>query len=288
MYKAVLWVLLLAAAAKAGAAGNDPANTADDAIARGEYLLHAGGCISCHQASEEKGAPLSGGRALDTPFGRFFAPNITPDVATGIGAWTDEEFINAFRHGRSPGGSNYYPAFPYPAYTGMSDDDLMALKAYLDSVEPVSQQNQPHELTWYVRWRAAVGVWNSLYLDAGAFQADPSLSEAINRGAYLVKHLGHCGECHSPRNKLGAPIEEAFLRGNKDGPEGDVVPGIHNDDDAGIGEWSVDDIAFFLEIGMLPDGDFAGASMSEVIDHNTGRLSAEDRQAIAEYLKTVN
>jgi mono/diheme cytochrome c family protein len=286
MRRAVLLALLLAAAANVSAE-DDSATTADDVVARGEYLLHAGGCISCHQASEEKGAPLSGGRALDSPFGRFFAPNITPDVATGIGAWTDEEFIAAFRHGRSPDGDNYYPAFPYPAYTGISDDDLMALKAYLDSVEPVSQPNQPHELTWFVRWRALLGMWNALYLDDGAFEADPNLTETINRGAYLVKHLGHCGECHSPRGELGAPLEEAFLAGNPEGPEGDVVPSITNDDDNGIGKWTVDDIAFFLEIGMLPDGDFAGASMSEVIDHNTGRLSSEDRLAIAEYLKTV-
>ncbi len=284
MRHAAALALLLALTA-GGAAGDD---AADDAVARGEYLLHAGGCISCHQASKEKAAPLSGGRALDTPFGRFFAPNITPDVETGIGGWSEREFIAAFRHGRSPGGANYYPAFPYPAYTGMTDDDLIALKAYLDSLEPVSQPNRPHQLTWYVRWRAAVGAWNALYLKAGAFEPDPNLSESVNRGVYLVKHLGHCGECHSPRNRLGAPRADAFLAGNPDGPEGDVVPNITNDEEAGIGEWTEDDIAFFLEIGMLPDGDFTGASMSEVIDHNTSRLSAEDRLAIAAFLKSVD
>lgn len=287
MRHAALLALLLAPTVSV-AAGDDSGTTADEVIARGEYLLHAGGCISCHQASEEKDAPLSGGRALDTPFGRFFAPNITPDVDTGIGGWSDEEFVAAFRHGRSPDGKNYYPAFPYPAYAGIHDDDLMALKAYLDSLEPIAQKNQSHELTWYVRWRAAVGVWNALNLTPGTFEADPGLSETVNRGAYLVKHLGHCGECHSPRNKLGAPVEAAFLTGNPDGPEGDVVPSITNDKETGIGKWTADDIAFFLEIGMEPDGDFAGASMSEVIDHNTGRLTPADRLAIAEYLKTVD
>jgi len=286
MRLAALSALLLAPTISV-AAGDDPGTTAAEVVARGEYLLHAGGCISCHQASEGKDAPLSGGRALDSPFGRFFAPNITPDVETGIGGWTEAEFITAFRHGRSPRGDNYYPAFPYPAYTGISNNDLIALKAYLDSLEPVSQQNKAHELTWYVSWRVSVGVWNALNLEAGVFEPDPSLSETANRGAYLVKHLGHCGECHTPRNALGASITEAFLTGNPAGPEGDVVPNIVNDKENGIGEWTTDDIAFFLEIGMLPDGDFTGASMSEVIDHNTSRLTAEDRIAIAEYLKTI-
>jgi len=285
MRAAVLLALLLTAAVGLGA--DEPASTSNAAVERGQYLLHAGGCISCHQASEAKNAPLSGGRALDSPFGRFFAPNITPDISTGIGGWSEEEFIAAFRHGRSPQGDNYYPAFPYPAYTGITDEDLIALKAYLDSLEPVTQENKPHELTWYVSWRPTVAVWNALNMEAGAFQPDPRLSEAANRGAYLVKHLGHCGECHSPRDGLGASIPTSFLAGNPEGPEGDVVPSITNDKENGIGEWTTDDIGFFLEIGMLPDGDFTGASMSEVIDHNTSRLSPEDRAAIAEYLKTI-
>lgn len=256
-------------------------------VERGQYLVHAGGCISCHQASEAKDAPLSGGRALDTPFGRFYAPNITPDADTGIGGWSDAEFINAFRHGRSPAGSNYYPAFPYPAYSGITDNDLIAMKRYLDSVTPISNENQPHELVWYVSWRPLLSLWNGLYFEAGSFVPDPATSDIVNRGDYLVNHLGHCGDCHTPRGRLGAQLVEVPLSGNPDGPEGDVVPNITNDDEAGIGQWSADDIAFFLEIGMLPDGDFTGASMGEVIDHNTSRLTAEDRAAIGEYLKTV-
>ena len=275
----VLLALVLAPALCAAQSANN------DAIERGKYLVHAGGCISCHQASDAKDAPLSGGRGLDTPFGRFFAPNITPDPNTGIGNWTDDEFIAAFRHGRSPTGANYFPAFPYPAYSGVTDEDLLAIKRYLDSLAPVEKANLDHELVWYV-WRPLMGLWNGLYFQAGVFQPDPGATDAENRGAYLVNHLGHCGDCHTPRGRLGAQLTELRLSGNTEGPEGDNVPDITNTD-TGIGEWSTDDISFFLEIGMLPDGDFTGASMGEVIEHNTSHLTSEDRMAMAEYLKTV-
>ncbi len=260
----------------------------DAVIEQGRYLVHAGGCISCHQASEAKDAPLSGGRALDTPFGRFYAPNITPDDDTGIGNWTDEEFIAAFRHGRSPAGDNYYPAFPYPAYSGITDADLIAIKRYLDSLNPINNPNLEHDLVWYVGWRPLLGFWNALYFEAGSFVPNPAASDAENRGDYLVNHLGHCGDCHTPRGRLGAQLADVPLSGNPDGPEGDVVPSITNNAETGIGEWSADDIAFFLEIGMLPDGDFTGASMGEVIEHNTSHLTPEDRMAMAEYLKTIH
>lgn len=258
-----------------------PSGAAD--TARGEYLVAAGGCVSCHTA--EDGEPLAGGRPLDSPFGVFYAPNITPD-ATGIAGWSDEDFIKAFRHGESPTGSNYFPAFPYPAYSGVTDEDLLDIKAYLDGLPAVDNPNRDHELDWFVT-RFGMNFWNWLYFEPGEFVADAERSEQWNRGAYLVRHLGHCSDCHTPRGALGGLQMALEMAGNADGPEGERVPNITPNEDSGIGEWSEDDIAFFLEIGMLPDGDFTGGSMGEVIEHNTSQLTPEDRAAIAHYLASL-
>lgn len=247
----------------------------DVTVERGEYLVRAGGCISCHSAGE--GKPFAGGVALESPFGTFHAPNITPDPATGIGGWSDEDFVRAFRHGVSPDGDFYYPAFPYTFYTGISDTDLLAIKAYLDSLDPVEQPNRPHELVWYAGFRPGLRLWNALYLDT-----DPAPGDR-DRGAYLVENLGHCAACHSPRDILGGIVEDRRFAGTSDGPDGEMVPNItpHGD---GIGDWSAGDIEFFLELGMTPDGDFVGGKMAAVVEDNTGQLSAEDRAAIARYL----
>lgn len=256
----------------------------DELRARGAYLLHAGGCVSCHSREEEPEV-LAGGRALATPFGTFYTPNITPDRETGIGAWSDEEFVRAFRYGVSPTGTHYYPAFPYPSYTGVSDEDLLAIKAYLFSLPVVTRPNTEHDLVWYA-FRPLLAVWKALYLEPGVFQPDPAQSEDWNRGAYLVRHLGHCGECHSPRTALGGQDESQALAGNPDGPDGEAVPNI-TPHETGLQDWSEGDIRFFLELGMMPDGDFVGGSMAEVIDDNTSRLSATDRTAIAAYLQAL-
>ena len=247
----------------------------DITVERGDYLVKAGGCISCHSA--EEGEPFAGGVALASPFGTFYAPNITPDPATGIGGWSDEDFVRAFRHGVSPDGDFYYPAFPYDFYTGISDTDLLAIKAYLDSLDPIEQQNRPHELVWYAGFRPGLRLWNALYLDAGPAPGDR------DRGAYLVENLGHCAACHSPRNRLGGIVEDRRFAGTSNGPGGEAVPNITPHDD-GIGDWSAGDIAFFLELGMTPAGDFVGGEMAAVVEDNTGQLSAEDRAAIADYL----
>ena len=257
-------------------------------IERGKYLLHAGGCITCHTLGDEKDTVLlAGGRALETPFGIFYTPNITPDPVTGIGAWSFEEFRQALQAGVRPAGGRYYPTFPYTAYSGMLEQDVRDLWAYLQTLPPVQRENREHDLSWYVSWRFAARAWQWLNFEPQVFQPDPTQSEDWNRGAYLVRHLGHCGECHTPRNWAGALDEAYFLAGNPDGPEGDAVPNITNDPDNGIGSWSASDISYFLEIGMLPDGDFAGSSMGAVIDDNTSHLSAEDRTTIAAFLRTV-
>lgn len=267
-------MLLVASAARADAG-------------RGEYLLHASGCTTCHTADDDGAAPLAGGRALQTPFGTFYSPNITPDVETGIGAWSDDDFLDALWHGEAPDGSGYYPAFPFTSYTGMSREDALAIKAYLFDLEPVRRENREHELEWYLFSRVAAWAWKLINFSPGRFEPDPDADPPWNRGAYLVRHLGHCGECHTPRNSLGALQPERELEGNPSGPDGKKVPNITQNRDDGIGRWSASEIEFFLEIGMLPDGDFTGGAMSPVIDENTSKLTPDDRRAIATYLKSL-
>jgi mono/diheme cytochrome c family protein len=275
--------LLLGLLASTGLAASAP--TAQ--IERGRYLVAAGGCISCHTADRPDATPLAGGRRLETPFGVFYGPNLTPDPETGTGGWSDRDFSQALRHGRAPDGSPYYPVFPYPAYAGISDGDVAAIAAYLGSLPPVHNPVPPHELPWYLRSRWLMLGWNLFFFDPQPFEPDQARDAEWNRGAYLVRHLGHCGECHTPRNFLGARNDSRELAGNADGPEGEKIPGIRQDRENGIGRWTIDDILLFLYMGMLPDGDFAGSSMSEVIDDNTSQLTAADRRAIALYLQSL-
>lgn len=256
------------------------------AVGRGEYLIHAGGCITCHTKDEDDAVALAGGRALESPFGTFYSPNITPHEETGIGAWTDDEFVMAFWSGTRPDGEHYFPAFPFTSYTGISREDLLAMKAYLFSLEPVDSPPIEHNLSLLASSRAAAGIWKSRYFEPGRFEPDPAQSEEWNRGAYLVRHLGHCGECHTPRARFGDLLEDRALSGNPEGPGDEKVPSIRNSED-GIADWSVSDIEYFLDIGMLPDGDFTGGSMTPVIDDNTSHLTRADRLAIATYLKSL-
>jgi mono/diheme cytochrome c family protein len=274
--------MVLMAAAMLAAVG---ASAQDDAIDRGRYLIHAGGCITCHTEDADDAVPLAGGRAIETPFGTFYSPNITPDSTTGIGDWTDEDFVNAFWEGVSPDGEHYFPAFPYTSYTGVSRADLLTMKAYLLSLAPVEKRTPEHDLAWYMSSRLAAGAWKRLNFEAARFAPNPQQDEEWNRGAYLVRHLGHCGECHTPRSATGVLQQERELAGSVSGEE--TVPNITPHRTDGIGRWSNSDIEYFLDIGMLPDGDFAGSSMVDVIEDNTSRLTGADRLAIATYLKSV-
>lgn len=268
-----------------------PAHAQSDAVARGEYLFHAAGCAGCHTRPEGKdepaGEPLAGGRALDTPFGRFYPPNITPHPDLGIGRWSADDLWRALSEGVGPGGIHYYPVFPYTSYTRMRREDSDAIHAYLMSVPPQAVPNRKHERAWYVRWRFANRVWKWLFLDQGRFEPAPDKDAIWNSGAYLVDALGHCGECHSPRNQAGAVQRERHLAGNPDGPDGESVPSIRSDGEGGIGDWSLSEIATYLKNGEDPDFDFAGGAMVEVIEDNTSRLSDDDRKAIATYLKAL-
>ncbi len=255
--------------------------------ARGRYLLHAGGCVTCHTAEAEDAVPLAGGRALETPFGTFHTPNLTPDPGTGLGTWSAADFRRALQHGEAPDGSPYYPAFPYLSYAGISDRDADALFAYLQSLEPVERPTRDHALDFPYGLRWGLWPWRWLYFEAGPFVPDPQRSDSWNRGAYLVENLGHCGECHTPRNLAGAPLEERRLAGTAEGPDGKAVPNITPHAEDGIGGWDETDVSFFLESGFLPDGDVAGGAMTAVIEDSTGQLTAEDRAAIAEYLLSL-
>ena len=257
----------------------------EDLVERGRYLTHAGGCVTCHTEDTDDAVPLAGGRAMETPFGTFYSPNITPDPETGIGDWTDDEFVAALREGVSPDGAHYFPSFPYTSYTGASREDLLAIKAYLWSLEPVSRDTPPHDLAWYMRTRMAAGAWKAVNFEPKRFEPDPSKDAQWNRGAYLVRHLGHCGECHTPRTATGVTRGDLELAGAVLGDE--KIPNITPHRTDGIGRWSASDIEYFLDIGMLPDGDFTGSSMVDVIEDNTSQLTREDRLAIAAYLRSL-
>lgn len=259
---------------------------ADDAeVERGRYLVYAGGCITCHTEDSDDAIPLAGGRAMESPFGTFYTPNITPDADTGIGTWSDEDFVRALQDGVSPEGDHYFPAFPYTSYTGASREDLTAMKAFLDSQQPISKAKKEHDLAWYMSTRLAAGAWKELNFESARFVPDATQSEQWNRGAYLVRHLGHCAECHTPRSSLGVLKDDMELAGSQLGKES--IPNITQHRVDGIGRWSMSDIEYFLDIGMLPDGDFSGSSMGAVIEDNTSKLTPEDRKAIAVYLKSI-
>jgi mono/diheme cytochrome c family protein len=254
---------------------------------RGAYVLAAAGCVECHTDKKNKGALLSGGRALATPFGIFFSPNITPDPATGIGKWSERDFRRAIHDGVGPKGAHFYPVFPYSSFTLMTDADIADLFAYLKTVPAVNRPNTPHKVEFPYNVRVLMVVWNWLYLKRGPYEPNPEKSAAWNRGAYLVQALGHCGECHTPRTRLGALDGDMALAGTEDGPDGDHVPNLTPDKETGIGKWAIEDITFALQTGLTPGGDSLGASMGEVVNESTGKLSADDRMAIAVYLQSL-
>ncbi len=259
--------------------------TLDPRIERGRYLFHAALCAGCHTADE--GMPLAGGRPIESPFGTFYTSNITPDPDYGIGGWSDEDFVRALSEGISPAGKHYYPAFPYTSFTKLTREDMLAIKAYLGTVEPVAQPNRPHDLVWFAGWRWPLGIWKAMYFEPGTLKPDPSQGEAWNRGAYLTEAAAHCAECHSPRDLLGGIKQSERYAGADDGIEGGGTPNITPDKETGIGSWTKDMLAFYLEIGMEPDGDFAGGAMAHVVEQGTGKLTPADRAAIAEYILSL-
>ncbi|MFP6745882.1 MAG: cytochrome c [Alphaproteobacteria bacterium] len=259
---------------------------ANESAARGEYILRAAGGCSCHTVSRADGF-LAGGKALETPFGVFYSPNITPDAETGIGGWSDADFVTAMTEGVAPDGSHYFPAFPYPSFTAMTATDLADLKAYLNTVRPVRRANRPHDLSAPFGWRFLVAVWKSLYFEPGPFTPDPDRSASWNRGAYLANAVAHCGECHTPRDGLGGPDREKWYAGTGDGPEGRPVPNITPHGATGIADWTAGDIAGLIKTGYKPDFDNVQGVMEEAIEQGYKFLSDDDLAAIAAYVSSL-
>ena len=253
-------------------------------LANGAMAFNAGGCSSCHAVpGQPDRLKLGGGLAITSPFGTFYSPNISPDPADGIGRWTETEFANAVLEGTAPSGVHYFPAFPYASYRHARIEDVRDLFAYLKTLAPVPGKVRNHDLPFPFNVRRNVGIWKFLFIDGTPWKPDPARSPQWNRGAYLVNGLGHCAECHSPRNFLGGIVAAQRFAGGPN-PEGEGwVPNITQQR---LGEWSAKDIAYFLESGQTPEGDTAGGSMVRVI-RNTSQLPPEDRAAIAEYIKSL-
>jgi mono/diheme cytochrome c family protein len=268
-------LLLLGAAIAASAQQGD--------AKRGLYVSQAAGCLGCHTEEKENAQPYAGGRALKTPFGTFFGPNITPHPQAGIGRWSEQDFIRAIREGRRPDGAHYFPAFPYPSFTKITDPDLRDLWAYLRTLPQSSRPSEPHNLRFPFGWRWLVWGWKLFFFKPGPFVPDPALNTVQNRGNYLVSALGHCGECHTPRNFLGGPKRSRHLAGAKLG-EG---TGSSNLTPARLKKKSDAEIKDFLQTGMTPDGDVAAESMAEVVRNTTSKLTPEDLDAVIAYLRSL-
>ena len=263
------------------------ASAADQAqVQRGEALFKAADCTACHTDVKGGGQPLAGGRPLATPFGTFFSPNITSDKRDGIGAWSEVEFRQALRDGKGLHGEYLFPVFPYPSFTGMTDEDVAALYAYLEAQPAVAQPNKPHAVSFPFSWRFLQIGWRTLFFSEGPLQPVAGQSAEWNRGRYLAEAVVHCQECHTPRNIMGGLKKSQAFSGNPQGPDGQKTPNITSDAQTGIGKWQPDDIATLLKSGQTPDFDFVGSGMADVVK-GTAVLSDEDRHAIAVYIKSL-
>ena len=243
-----------------------------DIIERGEYLFDAANCHACHTDTDNDGAALAGGRALESEYGTFYSPNITPDEATGIGGWSDEDFIRAMKEGIAPDGRHYFPSFPYLAYRHMEREDMLALKAYLFSLDPVEQQNREHEVTWYLS-SLSMSAWKRLHDVRGG----PALYDG-SRGSYLIDVLGHCNECHTPRNKLGMLDLTRRYQGNPNLSAPDITAS------GGLADWEYQNLVDLFQYGELLDGDYVADHMAEVVDHSTSRWTEADLDTAVRHL----
>jgi mono/diheme cytochrome c family protein len=251
-------------------------------IARGAYLAQAGNCAACH--TSRGGTPYAGGTPIPTPFGTVFGGNLTPDPEHGLGGWTADEFWRALHHGRSRDGRLLYPAFPYTSFTETTRDDADALFAYLQSLAPVPQANRPHELRWPYNQQAALAVWRALYFRAGSFEPDPQQSADWNRGAYLVRGLGHCAACHTSRNAWGAGSDA--LTGGLIPTQNWYAPSLASPDEAGVAHWSSQEVVALLQTGVSPRAWVSGP-MAEVVLRSTQHLTPDDLSAMATYLRSL-
>jgi len=269
-------LLLLAGAASGHAAAAGDAG-------RGRYVATAGGCLGCHTEDRKDATPFAGGHALKTPYGTFYGPNLTPHPQAGLGRWTDADFVRAMGLGLRPDGAHYYPAFPYPSFTRISDGDLADLWAYLRSLPPNSRPNQAHELRFPFGWRYPIAAWKWLFFTPGPVASESRRTAVLDRGAYLVDVLGHCGECHTPRNFLGALKRDRPFAGGK-GPTGKDVPNLTP---TRLQKWSDAELREFLVSGITPEFDSADEAMAEVVRNTTSQLTPADLAAMIAYLRAL-
>ncbi|WP_246725633.1 cytochrome c [Beijerinckia sp. L45] len=262
-----------------------PASAAADPelVKKGEYLMRAGDCIACHTAPG--GTPFAGGMYMKTPFGEIATPNLTPDKETGIGDWSDDDFYRAVHEGIGHQDEYLYPVFPFPWYTKVTREDVLAIKAYLFSLKPEHAQNKPLKFAFPFSIRTALLTWRTAFFKADTFKPDPKASDVVNRGAYLVEGLGHCGECHNQNNLLGASDWSGKLEGGQ--INGWYAPNITSDGKQGVGSWSEDEIATFLKTGSAPGKTVALGPMMETIHDSLSYLSDADLHAMGAYLKAV-
>jgi mono/diheme cytochrome c family protein len=251
-----------------------------DEIARGHYLAIIGDCAPCHTAPG--GAPFAGGRVIETPFGTLIGPNLTPDLETGIGAWSDDDFLNALQNGKGRGDELLYPAMPYTYYTKATREDVLAIRAYLDTLEPVRNKVIANQLPFPLNSRENLVAWDALFFSPGRFQPVAGKSDEWNRGAYLVEGLGHCGVCHTPKNTLGGDKTDYRLQGGK--LQEWFSPNLTGDTRIGLGSWSVEEVAAYLKAGHNASSAATGP-MAEVIINSTSHMAEADLKAIAVYLK---
>jgi mono/diheme cytochrome c family protein len=261
-----------------------PQHKSDDLVARGEYLARAGDCIACHTAPE--GRIFAGGRAMPTPFGALYTSNITPDPETGIGKWSADDFYKTMHSGRFPDGGLIYPAMPFASYTKVTRADSDAIFTYLKTVPPVNQKDRPHDLGFPYDNRSLILGWRTLFFTEGEYKTDPTKSAEWNRGAYIVEGLGHCAMCHSPINALGgSPQSEAF-KGGLIPMQNWYAPSLTSNREAGLGDWTIKDIADLLQAGISMRGVVYGP-MAEVVHNSLQYLTDEDAKAMAVYLKGI-
>jgi mono/diheme cytochrome c family protein len=282
---AFLSMLVLATVATGEARADSPPDPA--AVKRGAYVFAVAGCAACHTDRKNKGALLAGGAGLETPFGTFYGPNITPDPTYGIGSWTDADFLRALREGLRADGAHLFPVFPYPSFTLMTDADILDLKAYIFSLPPVAQPSREQDVWFPFSWRWLQTFWRWLNFTPGPYVPDPARSAVWNRGAYIVQGMAHCGQCHTPRDFMGGLKTGLAFSGNADAPDNLKVPNITPDKATGIGSWQHSQLLMFLETGLLPNGDVAGSAMGEVIANGTSKMTDQDREAVAVYLESL-
>ena len=253
-----------------------------EVVAHGKSLVEASDCATCHTADPQR--PFAGGKRIDTPFGAIYSPNLTPDRETGIGDWSDADFVRALRFGVAPDGSRYYPAFPYPYFTKFTRGDILAVRAYLSTLTPFRNEEPPPALRFPLNFRVVMRVWNYFFFKPGILEPDQQKDIDWNRGRYLVEGAGHCGACHTPKNMFGADRRGQAFAGGRVGDW--FAPRLDGAARSGLKSWSVDDIVEYLQSGRNARS-HADGLMAEVVVNSTSKISDGDARAIAVYLKSL-